>query len=66
MLPIGSTNMADALQAVRDEMFNTAKEDHSGVLNVVIFITDCVSDLNSYLYQLYHNIQPYIATHYYP
>ena len=43
----GSTNTADALNAMRTQMFTAANGDRPGVPNVAIVITDGVSNINS-------------------
>jgi collagen type VI alpha len=43
----GSTNTADALMTLRNELFNPANGDRPDVPNLAIIITDGVSNLNS-------------------
>ena len=43
----GSTNTADALMTLTNEMFSRANGDRAGVPNLAIVITDGVSNLNS-------------------
>ncbi|XP_062585272.1 cartilage matrix protein-like isoform X2 [Saccostrea cucullata] len=42
----GSTNTADALKAMHEEMFSKDNGDRPGVRNVCIFMTDGVSNIN--------------------
>ena len=43
----GSTNTADALQTMREEMFTRANGDRPNVDNIAIVLTDGVSNINS-------------------
>lgn len=43
----GSTNTADAIATMRNEMFTAANGDRPGVANVGVIITDGVSNINS-------------------
>lgn len=43
---IGSTNTAEAIQTARLDMFQEEKGDRLGILNVLIVLTDGVSNLN--------------------
>lgn len=43
----GSTNTADALRTMREEMFSVANGDRPDVDNVAIVVTDGVSNINS-------------------
>ena len=43
----GSTNTADALQTTREDMFSQANGDRPNVDNIVVILTDGVSNINS-------------------
>ncbi|CAG2244074.1 unnamed protein product [Mytilus edulis] len=43
----GSTNTADGLKTMRSQMFTAANGDRDGVPNVVLILTDGVSNINS-------------------
>ena len=44
----GSTNTADALLVMREDIFNVATGDRDDIPNVAIVITDGISNLNSH------------------
>ncbi|XP_033728441.1 uncharacterized protein LOC117317678 isoform X2 [Pecten maximus] len=47
MYVYGSTNTADGLRTMRQEMFTTVNGDRPDVMNIAIVITDGVSNINS-------------------